>query len=101
LKNYRQEFLSHVESRLHAEYDRGFFDAWADYMRILPKLEVTASPSIDKSVVETEKGEVRIETKATSEEKETIMETREETATEKAEVERVKHGQSTLFDFER
>ena len=39
LKNYRREFLSHMESRLHDEYDRGYFEAWSDYMKILPKIE--------------------------------------------------------------
>lgn len=42
LKMYRQEFQSHVDSRLHGEYDRGFFEAWVDYMKILPKLELPA-----------------------------------------------------------
>ena len=31
-----------MESRLHDEYDRGYFEAWADYMRILPRIEGTA-----------------------------------------------------------
>ncbi len=39
LKNYRQEFLGHMESRLHDEYDRGYFEAWSDYMKVLPKIE--------------------------------------------------------------
>ncbi len=39
LKDYRREFLSHMESRLHDEYDRGYFEAWSDYMKILPKIE--------------------------------------------------------------
>lgn len=28
-----------MESRLHDEYDRGYFEAWSDYMKILPKIE--------------------------------------------------------------
>ncbi len=43
LKNYRKEFLSHVERRLHDDYDRGYFEAWSDYMKILPKIEVHQS----------------------------------------------------------
>ena len=39
LKNYRKEFLSHMESRLHDEYDRGYFEAWSDYVKILPRIE--------------------------------------------------------------
>jgi len=97
LKHYRQEFLSHVESRLHAEYDRGFFEAWADYMRILPRLEASVSLSINKSVAEIDKEpeeETRIEANAP---KETKAQVRSEK--ENAEVERVKPGQSTLVDF--
>jgi CRISPR/Cas system CSM-associated protein Csm5 (group 7 of RAMP superfamily) len=37
LKAYRKEFLTHVNNRLNADYDRGFFSAWADYTRILLK----------------------------------------------------------------
>ena len=40
IKAYRQEFQSHVDSRLHGDYDRGFFEAWVDFMKILPKLEL-------------------------------------------------------------
>jgi hypothetical protein len=38
LEKYRREFLKHTRDSLHAEYDRGFFSAWADYTRILLKL---------------------------------------------------------------
>jgi hypothetical protein len=38
LKEYRKEFLKQVNNRLRDEYDRGFFSAWADYMRILIKM---------------------------------------------------------------
>lgn len=38
LQNYRREFLKHARNRIHADYDRGFFSAWADYMRLLIKL---------------------------------------------------------------
>lgn len=40
IKAYRQDFQSHVDSRLHGDYDRGFFEAWVDFMKILPKLEL-------------------------------------------------------------
>lgn len=42
LKAYRKEFQGHTESRLHDEYDRGYFEAWADYMKILPRIEAPA-----------------------------------------------------------
>jgi len=37
LNRYYQEFLNHSKSSLHADYDRGFFSAWAECMRILLK----------------------------------------------------------------
>ena len=32
LKKYRREFLKQSRNKIHADYDRGFFAAWADYM---------------------------------------------------------------------
>jgi len=58
LKRYRHEFMSHVESRLHAEYDRGYFEAWAEYMKVLPKLEVSITPSINNSSVKREEAQM-------------------------------------------
>lgn len=40
IQNYRREFLQHVKNRFHGDYDKGFFSAWADYMRILSKIEI-------------------------------------------------------------
>jgi hypothetical protein len=34
LKKYRREFLKQARNKIHADYDRGFFSAWADYMRV-------------------------------------------------------------------
>lgn len=42
LQSYRREFLKHVRDRFHADYDRGFFSAWAEYMRVLIKLQTDA-----------------------------------------------------------
>lgn len=74
LKSYRHEFLSHVENRLHAEYDRGFFDAWAEYMRVLPRLETpiqaanntTAKPEEEKTIGEDT--QIKQETRAKAQE---------------------------------
>ena len=43
-RNYR-EFMKHSRNRLHTDYDRGFFSAWADFMKVLMKtnLEVKRS----------------------------------------------------------
>jgi hypothetical protein len=53
LHGYRREFLDHTRNGLHGDFDRGYFSAWADCMRVLTRLDVpeTRSPS----VVETEK----------------------------------------------
>lgn len=38
LRNYRKEFQVHVKSKLDGDFDRGFFSAWAKFMRVLSKL---------------------------------------------------------------
>ena len=42
LHNYRKEFLEHMKNGLHGDFDRGFFSAWADCMRILTRMEIAA-----------------------------------------------------------
>ena len=34
LKKFRKEFLNEYKNKIHADYDRGYFAAWADYMLI-------------------------------------------------------------------
>jgi hypothetical protein len=43
LRNYRKEFRGHVKSKLDGDFDRGFFSAWAKFMRVLSKLAVDDS----------------------------------------------------------
>jgi hypothetical protein len=38
LKNYRRDFLEHTRNVIHGDYDRGYFSAWNDYIRLLLKL---------------------------------------------------------------
>ena len=38
LEDYRRDFQEHTKNMIHADYDRGFFSAWSDYMRVLLKL---------------------------------------------------------------
>jgi hypothetical protein len=40
LNSYRREFLEHVRNKLHGEFDRGFFSAWADCMRVLSRITI-------------------------------------------------------------
>jgi hypothetical protein len=37
LKKFRKEFLKEYKNKIHTDYDRGFFAAWADYMLISKK----------------------------------------------------------------
>jgi len=40
---YRREFIDHTKNGLHGDFDRGYFSAWADCMRVLARME-TPSP---------------------------------------------------------
>jgi len=42
LNNYRKEFLTHMGNGLHGDFDRGYFSAWADCMRILTRMNIPA-----------------------------------------------------------
>ncbi len=35
LKQLKTEFQTHIQSRFHEDYDRGYFSAWHDYTRLL------------------------------------------------------------------
>ena len=54
LEKHRREFLRYTRDNLHAEYDHGFFSAWAKYMHVLLKL------------IESEERSVQSETKQTT-----------------------------------
>jgi len=45
LHAYRREFLEHTRNGLHGEFDRGFFSAWADCMRVLGRIDVASLPN--------------------------------------------------------
>ena len=56
LHAYRKEFLEHMGNGLHGDFDRGYFSAWADCMRILTRMEVPSSQNGNsKGAVEAEK----------------------------------------------
>jgi hypothetical protein len=40
LHSYKREFSEHVSSKLHGDYDKGFFAAWEDCMRVISKMNV-------------------------------------------------------------
>jgi cyclopropane fatty-acyl-phospholipid synthase-like methyltransferase len=44
LRQYRKEFQKHVRSSFHEDFDRGFFSAWHDYIRLLIKTMNKVAP---------------------------------------------------------
>jgi hypothetical protein len=56
---YRREFLDHTKNGLHGDFDRGYFSAWADCMRILTRMDIPSSQSsndnkdVEKETIET------------------------------------------------
>jgi hypothetical protein len=44
LSSYKREFSEHVKNRLHGDFDRGFFSAWTDCMRVLNKMDLSNIP---------------------------------------------------------
>ncbi len=40
LHKYRREFLEHTQNGLHADYDRGYFSAWAGCMRVIIRMDI-------------------------------------------------------------
>jgi len=115
LQGHRREFLRHARNKLHADYDRGYFAAWASYMRVLAKLEfaddktkskhqakkeVKAPAKAEKKVIE--KSKEKTEIKSINEAEKQIKAEIEKKETEKAEVtERIEPRQSTLFDYSK
>ena len=52
LHAYRREFLEHMRNGLHGEFDRGFFSAWADCMRVLSRIDVASLPNANGAMSE-------------------------------------------------
>jgi hypothetical protein len=57
LHAYRREFLDHMQNGLHGDFDRGYFSAWADCMRILTRMDIPSpqanNKEAEKSTIET------------------------------------------------
>jgi len=114
LQAYRKEFLRQARNKLNADYDRGYFAAWASYMRVLAKLEfnikkTTNERQAKKEAKTSEKGEKKVLEKKTEKEtkrkEETLKEVKAEEETGKTEkvkiAKRIGPRQSTLFDFSK
>jgi hypothetical protein len=56
---YKREFLDHVGSKVHGDFDRGFFSAWADCMRVLSRMEIpNANGAANNGQLQTLKSDV-------------------------------------------
>src|SRR4030043_1449910 len=58
LHEYKREFLSHTRNGLHGDFDRGYFSAWAECMRVLARLNISnpqnnSSADVEKERLET------------------------------------------------
>ena len=45
LHEYKREFLSHTRNGLHGDFDRGYFSAWAECMRVLSRIDIPSPQS--------------------------------------------------------
>jgi hypothetical protein len=62
LHAYRREFLDHTRNGLHGDFDRGYFSAWADCMRVLARLDIqlpqiSVKVEVEKKPLETLKSD--------------------------------------------
>jgi len=55
LNAYRKEFLTHMGNGLHGDFDRGYFSAWADCMRILTRMDIPSQQNGNGKASEQEK----------------------------------------------
>jgi hypothetical protein len=62
LHGYRREFLGHVRNRLHGDFDRGFFSAWADCMRVFSRIQVPHNVNVTNATNGTPAEEHALET---------------------------------------
>jgi hypothetical protein len=69
LNSYKREFLDHVKNGLHGDFDRGFFSAWADCLRVLSKMDVSNVPNANSAAISAKQ---KLETSQNSESQATI-----------------------------
>ena len=55
LHEYRREFLVHMKNGLHGDFDRGYFSAWSECMRVLARLNILNSQNNSITDVEKER----------------------------------------------
>jgi hypothetical protein len=54
LHAFRREFLDNMRSGLHGDFDRGYFSAWADCMRILTRMNIPTPVNTNSPKTETD-----------------------------------------------
>jgi hypothetical protein len=54
LHYHRREFLNHVGNKLHGDFDRGYFSAWADCMRVFSRMNISNAPTSNGAITEKE-----------------------------------------------
>ena len=59
LNQYKREFFDHTKNGLHGDFDRGYFSAWSDCMRVLIRMEI---PSADAPATKEDDREKPLET---------------------------------------
>jgi hypothetical protein len=59
LNQYKREFFDHTRNGLHGDFDRGYFSAWSDCMRVLIRMQI---PSAEPPAAKEDGKEKRIET---------------------------------------
>jgi len=59
LHGYQREFLEHVKNGLHGDFDRGFFSAWADCIRVLNRMNVPNVLNANANDAASEKGKLQ------------------------------------------
>jgi len=57
LHSCRKEFLAHVGSKLHGDFDRGYFSAWADCMRVVARMEIPEAVAANNGKIQTVKAD--------------------------------------------
>ncbi len=115
LQKYRREFLRQARNKLHADYDRGYFAAWASYMRVLAKLEF-ATEKTESKISKKKEGKTRVRpekkvpekakeraeiAKRKEEAKKTIVEPAKSRIEPTESDEEIERRQRTLFEFSK
>lgn len=57
LTSYRREFSGHVKWGLHGDFDKGFFSAWTDCMRVLSKMDLAHNSKANSALSDKAKAE--------------------------------------------